>query len=84
MPGVSPNDVTSENYLDLEARINTFIMYPIKWRTRFLYHPGDTVIMKLAAAGSSSRSHFRDKISITGYDQEQPQYRVAVCATRPS
>ena len=80
-PGITPNDVNVNNYLDLEAKINQYVMYPLKWRTRYRYHPGDTVIRKLVAA---ARTHFHDKLSLVGYAQDQTQYRIAVCATRPS
>ena len=79
LPGISPRDVTMQNFLDIEAEINKFVIYTIKFSPNFKFHPGDEVVMKL-----SRGKVFKDKLSITGYDEDEPKHTIKMATTKPS
>jgi len=75
--------VNETNYLDLEARANSKLMYPLFASTttklKFKFHPGDWVVLK-----RTRQQLFKDKVSLTGYDLEEPRHQIKMCTYRQS
>ena len=69
------------NYLELEARANDKLMHPLFALTKFKFkfHPGDWVVLK-----RTKHQLFKDKVSLTGYDMEEPRYLIKMCTYRQS
>ena len=69
---MSPSQVDETNYLDLEVRANRGLMHPPPFRRLpFKFHTDDEVVLK-----RTKQQLFKDKVSLTGYDVEEPRFRI--------
>ena len=78
LPGwsVSPSQVDETNYLDLEVRANRGLMHPPPFRRLpFKFHTDDEVVLK-----RTKQQLFKDKVSLTGYDVEEPRFPIQDCS----